>query len=386
MPLGTVATISRNAVAPEKIANGTLYVGLENIERGGRLINVRTVAAGELASTKFAFTNSDVLFGKLRPNLCKITRPTFDGICSTDILPLTPGPDLDRNFLAHFLSQEAIVAWAAARAKGANLPRLSPSDLARLELPLPPLAEQQRSAEMLDRVDELRATRRKALALVENLRQSLFLQVFDEKSKDDWPVLTVAEIAIDKSGSIRTGPFGSDLLHSEFTESGVAVLGIDNAVQNKFEWGARRYISPQKYEQLKRYTVRPGDVLITIMGTCGRCAVVPKDVPEAINTKHLCCISLDQSKCLPEFLHAFFLFHPLAQQYLQQTAKGAIMDGLNMAIIKRLPVLVPPIEVQRNFLVRLELLNTSFADMSSQATELDRLAHSLQQRAFAGTL
>ena len=239
---------------------------------------------------------------------------------------------------------------------------------------------------MLDRVDELRATRRKALALVENLRQSLFLQVFDEKSKDDWPVLTVAEIAIDKSGSIRTGPFGSDLLHSEFTESGVAVLGIDNAVQNKFEWGARRYISPQKYEQLKRYTVRPGDVLITIMGTCGRCAVVPKDVPEAINTKHLCCISLDQSKCLPEFLHAFFLFHPLAQQYLQQTAKGAIMDGLNMAIIKRLPVLVPPIEVQRNFLVRLELLNTSFADMSSQATELDRLAHSLQQRAFAGTL
>ena len=166
----------------------------------------------------------------------------------------------------------------------------------------------------------------------------------------------------------------------------MAVLGIDNAVKNEFRRGESRFISEQKYRELKRYKVFPGDVLITIMGTCGRCAVVPDDIPEAINTKHLCCITLDSAKCLPSFLHAYFLLHPVAREYLGQTAKGAVMDGLNMGIIKAMSVPLVPVPLQQTFATRIQAIEALKANHRAALAASDALFTSLQHRAFAGEL
>ncbi len=252
---------------------------------------------------------------------------------------------LDQRYLYHWFNSPN--TQLLARNCGRQTTNISNMDLERclsIKIPLPPLAEQRRIASILDQADELRQKRQQAIEKLDQLLKAEFISKFHQKN---YPEFNVSDL-LENEKSMRTGPFGSHL-HSEFVEDGIHVLGIDNAVQNSFNWAKPRFITEEKYKDLKRYTVKPKDVIITIMGTCGKCAVVPDDIPKAINTKHLCCITLDQNKCNPEFLHSYFLLHPTARNYLDSRAKGAIMSGLNMGIIKDLPVELPPIEMQNDF-------------------------------------
>jgi type I restriction enzyme, S subunit len=282
-------------------------------------------------------------------------------------------------------SEDAQTQMRGATVTG-TISNLSLTQLGNLQVPLPPIAQQKRIAAILDQAEALRSHRREAIGLLDELGRSVFLEMFGDVEENDWVMATIENILSPVNGAIRTGPFGSQLLHSEFTTEGIAVLGIDNAVSNEFRWSERRFISESKYHELKRYTVKPNDVIITIMGTCGRCAVVPNDIPLSINTKHLCCITLDQNKCLPKFLHAYFLMHPIARQYLEQTMKGAIMAGLNMGIIRQMPIPLVPLPLQQQFAQRIAAIEALKATQREALSQLDALFASLQHRAFRGEL
>jgi len=303
---------------------------------------------------------------------------------------LRPNRDrlLDR-WLIYYLNYSDLSAFVS----GLTVPKLNQGSLREIPVPLPPLPEQQRIVTLLDEAFAGLAT---AKANTERNLQNAHLayathlqSIFNAQGKE-WEEATVKRIARPEKGSIRTGPFGSQLLHSEFVDGGIAVLGIDNAVDNHFRWGKSRFITPKKYEELERYTVRPGDVLITIMGTCGRCAVVPDDIPTAINTKHLCCITLDKDQCLPDYLHIYFLHAPQSQAHLAKHAKGAIMAGLNMGLIQDLPVFLPPVQIQKEIIRIASLLLEETQHLTHlyerKLAALEELKKSLLQQAFNGEL
>ncbi|BBD53558.1 restriction modification system DNA specificity subunit [Planktothrix agardhii NIES-204] len=258
--------------------------------------------------------------------------------------------------------------------------------LKRTVIPVPPIASQRRIADILDKADEIIRKRKEAIALTEQLLKSTFLDMFYRKNLEDCQITTLEKIISKNKNSIRTGPFGSQLLHSEFVDQGIAVLGIDNAVNNYFTWGKQRFITEEKYKQLKRYTVNSRDVIITIMGTCGKCAIIPENIPIAINTKHLCCISLNEEKCLPEFLHSYFLIHPHSKRYLSKYTKGAIMDGLNMTIIKQMPIPLFSINLQKKYKNIFDQTNSTLEKYKTNLQESENLFNSLLQKAFKGEL
>ena len=372
---------------------GLPYVGLENIESGtGRFLGATNAVA--VKSATFRFSTEHVLYGRLRPYLNKVLLPDFEGHCSTEIFPIMVAREVSREYLFHWLSKDATVKAISATSTGARMPRANMNAVLDFELPVPPVPEQRRIVAILDEAFEGIATAKanaeknlqNACGLIGTGYQSI-VESFDQSR---WRKAPVADLAAASKGSIRTGPFGSQLLHSEFVGDGIAVLGIDNAVANEFRWDKRRYITEEKYRDLVRYRVHPGDVLITIMGTCGRCAVVPDDIPLAINTKHLCCITLDRKKCMPNYLHIYFLHDPLARAYLTAQVKGSIMAGLNMGIISVLPVRLPPLDQQSSIVERFESLQAEsgrlLAVESSKLAALDELKKSLLHEAFSGAL
>jgi len=252
--LSDVAVIEREIVDSAAIETGTLYVGLENIESGGRFVGVRPVDAGELASSKFAFTPQHLLYGKLRPYLAKIARPDFKGICSTDILPVLPGPDLDRSYLAWLLLTPEMVALANSRATGANLPRLSPTSLAELRIPLPPLPEQRRIAEILDKADALRAKRRAALAQLDTLTQSIFLDMFGDPATNPkgWPQVPIGDHA-SKIGSGATPRGGEE----SYKPAGITLIRSMNVRDGAFLREALRSSTTSKPPSLRVSSLKP---------------------------------------------------------------------------------------------------------------------------------
>lgn len=395
VPLGVVAELRAGVGFPRRFQGRSsgdypfAKVGdISSLARsGGRSLfsaknHVRADELRELKATPFP--PGTVVFAKIGEAI----RQNFRAMAQVPILldnnamGAIPSNRVDAEYLFHFLDSVDLYRFA----QSTTVPSLRKSELAQIPIPLPPIEEQRRIAAVLDAADALRAKRRMAIAKLDSLTQAIFIDMFGDSGWDTWRTSSVAELATSERGSIRTGPFGSQLLHEEFVDDGpVAVLGIDNAVENRFAWGKRRSISAEKYEQLKRYTVKPGDVLVTIMGTCGRTAIVPDDIPLSINTKHLCCITLDHDRCLPAFLWACLRFHPAVLTQLGAT-RGAVMPGLNMGLIKRAKIPVPPIEMQDRFARQKKHAEQQMEKSTAHLDNLDILFASLQQRAFRGEL
>lgn len=254
---------------------------------------------------------------------------------------------------------------------------LSAKELNKLQLVVPDLSTQNKVSEILSRLEKIIGLRRQELKRLDDLIKARFVEMFS-KINVDWKEVTMADICKD----MRTGPFGSALHHDEFVDKGIFVLGIDNAVENKFSYNRMRYITEEKYEKLKRYTVHPGDVIITIMGTVGRSAVIPENMPKAINTKHLACLTPDTHIVDSYFLVNVFQVHPLIRKQLESQSKGAIMNGLNLTIIKGLKFRLPPLELQKEFVKFYNQVDKSKVKVQKALDETQKLFDSLMQQYF----
>jgi type I restriction enzyme S subunit len=160
------------------------HVGAGNIEsKTSALVDVKTAREENLISGKFLFDESMVLYSKIRPYLMKVVRPDFNGLCSADIYPLAPKPDIiTRDYLYYLLLAPTFTEYAIKGSARAGMPKVNREHLFAYQFVLPKVQDQKRIAENLDQIANetihLEAIYRQKLTALEDLKKSLLHQAF----------------------------------------------------------------------------------------------------------------------------------------------------------------------------------------------------------------
>lgn len=287
-------------------------------------------------------------------------------------------------FVSHFFQTPNYWAQITKSARGAAQPGVNATTLKALKIPLPPLAEQRRIAEILDKADALRAKRRAALAQLDTLTQSIFLEMFGDPATNPkgWPREAIGSLA----KKFSDGPFGSNLKSDHYTDCGVRVIRLQNIGVGEFVDDDKAFISEEHFGSLKKHECLPGDVLVGTLGDPNlRACIQPKWLARALNKADCVQLRPDQGVANAEYLCAL-LNCPSTERMAQCLVLGQTRSRISMGRLRGLLVPRPPIELQNEFSLLVASAGSISQTFESSETALNALFEALQHRAFRGDL
>ena len=162
---------------------------------------------------------------------------------------------------------------------------------------------------------------------------------------DAWEQWKVTNLLKNSSSAMKIGPFGSALKKEFFVQEGVKVYAQENAFTGDFSIG-NYYITEEKYRELQSCELYPGDLVISMMGTIGACAIFPETAKKGIMNSHLLRLQFGD-KVLPKYIMFLLRDSDLIRAQIDRLSVGSIMSGLSSSIVKKLVFPVPRIEEQK---------------------------------------
>ena len=343
----------------------------------------------EVAKGFMTFLRGDILIAKITPcfengkmahaqNL-----PNLIGFGSTEFHVLRPMNFLEGAYLFHFLRAPYIRKSGETKMKGAAGQRRVPADFfAELEIPLPPLDEQRRIAEILDAADALRVKRREALAELDALLQSTFLDMFGD------PVTNPKGWRIEKSCNMF---FEKPKIGTTRPASGKGVLVVrvgevgDTAI--RFDKCSRVEI---KNSDLETLLLKEGDIVLArAIGSkeqLGKASLFRGYKEPVVIDSHVMRLRPNPSICNSRWFFSIISSQQGKKMLQQKGGATAVQFNINAKQISDIDIPLPPLSLQRRFAAIVEGVERQKARMRAHGAELDALFASLQSRAFDGEL
>lgn len=346
--------------------------------------------------------------------------------------------EMNRNYLFHFLQFN--YGYINKRPRGVGIPHVEPEILWNIEIPIPPFSEQDRISNKIEELfTKLDAGIQDFILAKEKLkiyRQSILKNAFEGKLTEEWreihkkdiesvsiileklknerkktfgkkykkttqietselPELpkgwawtNIESLAEVVPNAIKAGPFGSALKKAFYVPEGYKIYGQEQVIRNNPYYGDY-FIDEDRFKSLKSCKVKPGDVLISLVGTIGKVLILPEDIEPGIINPRLVKFSLDERIVNNKFIK-IYLESTAVRHFFSIASHGGTMDILNLTILKNLPISLPPLQEQNVLIDEIEqkfiIIDEIEREIDLNVLRAQKLRQSILKKAFMGQL
>ena len=315
----------------------------------------------------------------------------FNGKFSTSdhcyVIQKKDDENIDLKYVYYFLKTNIHILEAGF--KGAGLKNISKKYISNIKIPIiKPVENQRKISTFLTRLEELIAKRKESIKLLDELVKSTFLDMFGDPvlNPNGWETKTIEKLVKSEPYAIKRGPFGGALKKEIFVDDGYLVYEQYHALNNDFSM-ARYFIDEKKFNELKGFEVKAGDIIISCSGVyLGKLAIVPQGARKGIINQALLKISLDENKMKNIAFTHIFTNENFRNKFFGANRGAGIPNFPPMKDFKKFLFITPPIELQNKFAdIVIKIENTKKLYQKS-LDELTNLFNSTAQKAFKGEL
>lgn len=367
------------------------YISTENMieNRGG----VKEAAALPNVKSTSAYKPNDILLSNIRPYFCKIWFADKKGSCSNDVLVVRAKKEVDPKFLYYVLSDQNFFNWDSMTSKGTKMPRGTPNAIMKYSVPDLPFHTQEKIASILSAYDNLIQNYKKQIEALQTAASELYKEwfvrfrfpgwqtaEFENGIPEGWKIERLGKLVEIKSG--KRLPQGYDFSDSPTSHPYIRARDIKhgNIDSNDFA-----YISDEVHKKLKRYIVDENDILLTIVANIGDVGYVNKSLQGFNLTENAVRLTHYSERIEPRYL-CYYLSQPATKIYMEGLAVGAAQAKLGIYKIETIKVLLPNINIQKDFSRRIALIHTKIDNLNKQITNLTQQRDLLLPRLMSGKL
>jgi len=388
-PLGEVCSINPKLAGSDgpRLDAEVTFVPMAAIDEvSGTIARPERRRYSEVAKGYTPFVVNDVLFAKITPCMQNGKAAVASDLCggfgfgSTEFHVLRSTGSVLPRWVFAFIRQGIFRSAAEASFTGSAGQQRVPADfLKTFPIPVPPLADQARIVNLLDKADELRKLRAQADRRTAALIPSLFHEMFGDPlgGEHKWPEVKFEEV----TRRITYG-FTCPMKH---LGSGIPIITAKNVLDGQIDFQNVHYAASGEFAALTaKSKPERNDLLITKDGTIGRCAVVDVDFPLCIN-QSVALIQPNLDKVIPVFLSHYILF-PSVNAFLNGMGKGQALKHLQITELAKMPIPSPSMALQKEFATRVGEIRAVQAEQTASRRRLENLFQSMLHRAFQGEL
>ena len=264
----------------------------------------------------------------------------------------------------------------------------------QIPIPLPPLPEQQKIAAVLSAVQEAKEKTEAVIAAAKALKKSMMKHLFTygpvspEETETvplketeigpmpkDWEVVRLGDVVIKNKG-IQRGPWGGSIKKEIFVSVGYAVYEQGNVISGNIT-DFRYFIDKDKFEELKNFEVKAGDILITAAGTLGKLVILPNKIHEGVINQALIRIRIDEQ--IINKIYFRYLFNLIVEQgIIDSYSHGATLKNLSsIRVLRNIRIPLPPLPTQQKIASILSAIDAKIEAEENKKKALEELFKSL---------